>query len=75
MKIDFRVHSVNPETVPVRAKIEGDIEVAATVMGLVVELAAVDRHYGSITFRFVHPELIAEAKEKFKPDEVISWEI
>lgn len=74
MNIQFRVHSANMEKVPVRATVEG-AEVAATVDGFVVELAALDHHYGGTTFRFVHPELIEEAKEKFKVDEVISWPI
>jgi len=71
MKIDFKVHAVTPQTVPLTVPYNG-ATIAATVPCTVVELVAMNPRHGSLMLRFIGDES-EEAKEKFVVDKVIGW--
>jgi hypothetical protein len=71
MDVKFVVHGVTPMQISAVTQLDGE-DVRSSVSGLEVELTSENPRHGSLVLRFVGKEA-AEAAEKFKDGETVTW--
>ena len=72
MELEFVVHGVSTEQVPVRASVAGE-EMTVNTHGLVVELVGKDPLHGALTLRFI--KNLDEWKKKLVVDSVVTLKV